>query len=262
MTDHPYYVTAYDFARSQPLKRTLVNLSSPTPCALPFPRRSAPSLDEILSSLQGLSSHPGDTVSEDKTIAELGSWLGCIEILPNGNLVEHTDRAASRGSSTPGTSNESTTERSDTTDSSKIGTPLERADVLLLEKLNQSPSSFKKRLGQARFIVPSQSFSHTVITQSQDFSLSISLIHFAAISNRPQLVQFLLSDCECPLESLATVLICSGNQPTHNSSSSFGALTPLTFAVFHDHIAVVSLLVSHGANCNARDSSGESLILF
>lgn len=278
---HPYFVAAYDFTHSRPLKRSLIALSSPLsappPPPSPSPHPSAPSLKDIVSDLRALSSHTAEKqkLAESKLIVDIGCWIQCVEIQGNGKLIEHrvvNNGLASRGSSTPGTSNESTTDVSDDQGASETGLLSsshrndipsdDKPDVELLPALISSPLSFKERLGQSRFLVPLHFLSSDLIRPKQyneNSLLSISLIHFASIANRPQLVKFLITECNCSKDSFVTVVDVSQTvvSPKHDR---LGPLTPLMLACQKDHIAVVSVLLSHTADTQLRDASGEVMI--
>lgn len=307
---HPYFVTAYDFAHCRPLKHSLIRLSSPSRRTIHPQSIEAPSLAEIIDSIQRLQ-YSTTITDEEGIISDIGLWLQSIEVKFNGKLIEHTTtsqqvNSESRGTSTPDSSTETSSATPELVDghcdadkSLENNIPLtihpsddDGPDVQLLPSLLSSPLSFKKRLGRAHFLIhlsspllfdiptvyhpainskSSSSFnSHDHVLHDPDPHCLISFIHFAVLSNRPLLTKFLINECDASIDIPLCILIPHSPSISFNRSDQhiplkhtdlsgplLGSWTPLMLSIYKDHVSVVSVLLSRGANPVLRDSNGQ-----
>lgn len=146
------------------------------------------------------------------------------------------------------------------------------SDVNLLPCLKSQSPTFKSQLSSLKYWVGSDTITgKTFDPQKEDILLSwephqlefgMTLLLWAAHTNRPRLTRFLVKECNAIVDDIVTTVVvgppkgCEGDVSARNPCCVCGEWTPLMLASAHDHVAVVVTLLDCGASLHARDSSG------
>lgn len=211
---------------------------------------------------------------EQETLVAIRAWLAQLRIDCKGNWTLQHNVADSIAASETTAGDEGVSEPALQPQDSLI-TSETYGSVSLLPALEMQSSSFKLQLGRLETWVPSTTLSSkTLDAQKEDVLYSwdpqqlefrMTLLHWAAYTNRPQLVRFLVKECDASVEDLTTAVVIGlpkgcegeGDATLRNPCCVCGEWTPLMLAAVQDHVTVVACLLELGASVSARDASGK-----